>query len=406
MESKGLGCHPVHPAPLSRLPPTPASPEHTHAVIVGIEQYRADDRWDLDGPLNDALAIRSWLLASGVPEGQLHLHVSALDRNQSRLQVAGVNPKEATNQALRQTFDSLRNLPASNASLLIIYWAGHGVISNDRQCLFLSEATNTDMASYTLENLRASFSSQICTGFPQQIFLLDTCRSFHRNLCDPPPGLDLPVGNPTKRSQFVLFASQPGQPAKNLGEEKCGYFTKIFLEQLQADCQSITQWPPAMEAIANKVQEICRPQKADQSAGKQYPSFYKVDWDGNFSYDSPPTDTAPATEEELTVLEAMDQLAKLLAEHLGDPNQRNDVMRRIRYCGETGKAIYIGVQRRQDSIGDYEQILDECNKYLDGFATFSRICLKALGKKSAASEIKKAFQILQQTKDHEMAANA
>ena len=42
-----------------------------------------------------------------------------------------------------------------------------------------------------------------------------------------------------------------------------------------------------------------------------------MDWDGNFSYDSPPTDTAPATEEELTVLEAMDQLAKLLAEHLG-----------------------------------------------------------------------------------------
>ncbi len=379
-------------------------------MIVGIEKYRADDGWDLDGPLNDALAIRSWLLASGVPEDQLHLHVSAVDCNQSKLQAAGVNPKEATNQALRQTFDNLRNLPASNASLLIIYWAGHGVISNDRQCLFLSEATNTDMASYNLENLRTSFSTHICTGFPQQIFLLDTCRSFRHKYADHPPTLDLPVGNPTRRrSQFVLFASQLGQPAINLGEEKCGYFTKLFLEELQGDCQSTkstTPWPPNMEAIANKIQEICRPQKAEQSAGGQYPTFYKVDWDGNCSYDSPPTDTAPAAEEELTVLEAMDQLAKLLAEHLGNPNQRNDVMRRILYCGETGKAIYIGVERRQNSIGDYEQILDECNKYLDGFATLGRICLLALGSKSAAGKIKKAFQILQKAKDHEMTANA
>ena len=391
MESKGLGCHPVHPAPLSRLPPTPAIPEHTHAVIVGIEKYRADDGWDLDGPLNDSLAIRSWLLASGVPEGHLHLHVSALDWNQSRLQATGVNPKEATNQALRQTFDSLRNLPASNASLLIIYWAGHGVISNDRQCLFLSEATNTDMASYTLENLRASFSSQNCTGFPQQIFLLDTCRSFHRNLCDPPPGLDLPVGNPTKRSQFVLFASQPGQPAKNLGEEKCGHFTKIFLEQLQADCQSITPWPPAMEAIANKVQKICRPQKADQSAGGQYPTFYKVDWDGNFSCDSPTTDTAPAAAEELTVLEAMDQLAKLLAEHLGDPNQRKDLLNDFQYCGQKGKDIYGRAERRSDALSDYKQIIQTCKTY-SGLPLLKDIYLRAVGSINARENIIKAFE--------------
>jgi hypothetical protein len=373
------------------LPPTSASPEHTHAVIVGIERYRADDGWDLDGPLNDALAIRSWLLASGVPEDQLHLHVSELDCNQSKLQAAGVNPKEATNQALRQTFDNLRNLPASNTSLLIIYWAGHGVISNDRQCLFLSEATNTDMASYNLENLRTSFSTHICTGFPQQIFLLDTCRSFRHKYADHPPTLDLPVGNPTKRSQFVLFASQPGQPAKNLGEEKCGYFTKIFLEQLQADCQSITPWPPNMEAIANKIQEICRPQKAEQSAGRQYPTFYKVDWDGNCSYDSPPTDTAPAAEEELTVLEAMDQLAKLLAEHLGDPNQRKDLLNDFQYCGQKGKDIYGRAERRSDALSDYKQIIQTCKTY-SGLPLLKKIYLRAAGSINARENIIKAFE--------------
>lgn len=402
MESRGVGRHPFDPVPLSRLLPHPASPERTHAVIIGIECYDAGCAWDLDGPLNDALAIRSWLHSRGVPEAQIHLHVAALEHNQHKLlsdegqgQSQGKGPgqaRKATDQAIRKTFDALRQLPPARAELLLIYWAGHGVISRDRHCLLLSEATNTDQVNYSLENICYSFSSSNCSGFPQQIFLLDTCRSFHRRPADPPPSLELPTGAPSRRSQFIFYASQQGEAAINLGSEQCGLFTKMLLGRLRGAPEDIKSWPPDMEAIAKAVQDDFREKNGMAASVRQFPVYTRiVDWQGNASSEDMPALEHQDPEAILSKLDASNKLARLLARHLGHQHQRDAVMRDLQLCGETGQEIYARTSRRADPLGDYEQIIDICSRYEEGLNLIQKITLHALGKKTARTSIDQAF---------------
>jgi hypothetical protein len=285
-----LGGRPFPLDPLIRLPHNSASPEHTHAVIIGIEKYDEGEAFNLDGPINDALAIHDWLSGRGVPEGQIHLHVSALSRNQSRLQGAGGNPQDATEQALRKTLLQLRDLPACQAELLIIYWAGHGVSHDGRDYLLLSTATKKDIACYTVENIRASFASADCLGFPQQIFFFDACRSFHRNPTISPSRQDLPEGKAFHKSQFLFFACQQGyaassykqgEAANDSAKEKNGLFTKLLLDCLQAQSQSKSAWPPDMDTIAQQVNNSFRERNNDQLFPSQTPVFYCIDWEGN-----------------------------------------------------------------------------------------------------------------------------
>jgi hypothetical protein len=390
-----MGGHPLHPAPLIRLPAKAAKPEHTHALIVGIERYAAGPQWDLNGPMNDALAIQKWLIGSGVPAGQIHLHVSALEANQAKLNDLKVGHQEATDQALRKTIESLKKIPPSQAELLFLFWAGHGLISAEHQCLLLAHATDLDMACYRVDNLRTSFANDGCPGFAHQIFLFDTCRSFHRRPQAPPPGLELPSGAPITKSQFLFFASQEGQAASNLGQEQCGLFTKVLLEQLPSSQDTRNAWPPDMESIVKSVQQVF-----DENQ-QQYPVYkYYRDGQGNETIDSLPEDVASdaASEavESTEFLGSFDNLVTLLAKHLGLPNQRNDVLQRLKMSGPIGQEIYQTVERRDNSKDDYWQILQACFEYYDkdSLQLFRRVIATLLGKRTSARQLDQAFVVL------------
>jgi hypothetical protein len=387
-----MGSHPLHPAPLIRLPARAAKPEHTHALIVGIERYAAGPQWDLNGPLNDALGIRKWLIGSGVPAQQIYLHISALEANQSLLNDLQVGHQEATDQALRKTIAKLKTIATSQAELLFLYWAGHGLISTEHQCLLLAEATDVDMTCYRVNNLRTSFANERCPGYAQQIFLFDTCRSFHRQPEAPPPGLDLPSGAPITKSQFLFFASQEGYAAKNLGQEQCGLFTKMLLEQLSSSQEAKNVWPPEMESIAKSVQQMFAENQ------QQYP-VYKIlrGWQGNETIDRLPADVAPApanAADPMDLLAAVNRLAELLAEHLGQPHQRQDVLRMFQYCPPWGPKIASRSERRSDAFGDYKQIIASCLEYQEGLDILKRVALSALGPIADYEKISFAFQSL------------
>jgi hypothetical protein len=386
-----VGSYPHHPAPLILLPTTAADPERTHALIVGIERYAAGASWDLNGPLNDALAIRQWLLDCGVPTTQIHLHASVLESNQAKLSDLQAEQQEATDQALRKSIERLKTISHSQAEVLLVFWAGHGLISAEHQCLMLADATYADMACYRVDNLRASFANENCLGFAQQIFLFDTCRSFHTKPGDPPPGLALPVGPPSARRQFLFFASQEGQAAINLGPEQCGLFTKVLLEQLQRAQQLPGTWPPEMESIATSVQQVFAKQQW------QYP-VYKIlrDWQGNERIDPFPVDTAPAHANDLSFSDALDQLAVLLAKHLGLPRQRDDVLQNLRLMGEVGSEVYQNAGRRDSPKDDYLQLLSTCLEYQDqgSLLLLRSVTAKLLGKKTSAKLVDQAFKAL------------
>jgi len=256
------------------LPATTARPERTHALIVGIERYAAGGQWDLDGPLNDALAIRGWLLSCGVPAQQIHLHVAPLEKNQARLLDLQCNIQKADEQAIRETIQRIKNKSTQSDDLLFLYWAGHGLISQVQQCLLLAEATDADMKSYGVDNgegsLCASFANEHCPSFRQQIFLFDTCRSFHRQPDCPLPVVPLPSGKRLQKSQFLFFASQEGQAAKNQGQKRCGLFTEVLLEQLRANQAQEHAWPPDMDGIATAVQQGFRENEQQYPVWKRY----------------------------------------------------------------------------------------------------------------------------------------
>ncbi|MFM9101998.1 MAG: caspase domain-containing protein, partial [Cyanobium sp.] len=352
------------------MPATAASPNHTHALIVGIERYAAGQQWDLDGPLNDALQIRDWLLSSGVPAEQIHLHVSALEKNRAALDDRSIWYQQPTDQALRETIERIKYKPFEQDDLLFVYWAGHGLITVDQQCLLLAEATDKDKKSFGVETIRLSFANENCPGFRHQIFLFDTCRSFDRQPTSPPPVVPLPSGQRLQKSQFLFFASQEGQPAINSSQERCGLFTKTLLQQLDSSQATPHCWPPDMDSLATAVQQIFKENQ------QQYPVFTRYrDFQGNDRIDPLPLASeaeSSVAAEPVDLLCAVNQLATLLAEHLGPPNKREDILRAFRYCSPLGPEIVMRVERRSNAFDDYKSLIDSCLERPGGFDLLMR----------------------------------
>ena len=94
--------------------------------------------------------------------------------------------------------------------------------------------------------------------------------------------------------------------------------------------------------------------------------------------------------------EAYDHLVTLLANHLGLPNQRNDVLQRLKMSGPIGQEIYQTVERRDNSRDDYWQILQACLEYYDqdSLQLFRRIIAILLGQRTAARQLDQAFVAL------------
>src|SRR5688500_9740294 len=90
---------------------SPPAPDHTNAIVVGIERYEEGDQWNLDGPVRDALDFVAWLRTRGVPDENLHILLSPLDTNQHLLHNLTPVPLEATSFNVQNAFTrTLRTL--------------------------------------------------------------------------------------------------------------------------------------------------------------------------------------------------------------------------------------------------------------------------------------------------------
>ena len=365
---------------------------------MGIERYAAGAQWDLDGPLKDALEIRCWLLSCGVPAQQIHLHVAPLEKNQATLVDLQCYIQKAEEQAIRETIQRIKNKSPQADDLLFLYWAGHGLISQDQQCLLLAEATDADMKSYGVDNgegsLCASFANEHCPSFSQQIFLFDACRCFHRQPDCPLPVVPLPSGKRLQKSQFLFFACQEGQAAKNQGQKGCGRFTEVLLEQLHANQAPADCWPPDMDSIATAVQQRFKENEQQYPVYRRYRGFQ-----GNEEIDLPPVDAMAQSASTAILADpgdlraAVNNLAEMLSMHLGQPNKRDDILRDFYYCGALGSAITSRVERRTNSLDDYKSIIYACVDS-EGLDLLKNVTLTLLGTNRAKESICRAFQSL------------
>ncbi|MFE7710391.1 caspase family protein [Streptomyces sp. NPDC057486] len=210
----------------------PVAPDRVVALVIGIEQYAAGPDWNLPGPVRDALRFRDWLLARGVPDTNILLHLAPLSGADP-----GVPYRPADHDTLRRAF--VTDIPARSGDALWVWWGGHGVLDTDEHLrLYCADATVPDRRNIDVESARGTLRSDAVTGLGWQMWMIDACQTFdeRHNFPHSLPGEQLPAGHRIQaHEQILMFAAGRGQRAANDPERRLGVFSDIVLRELPAD---------------------------------------------------------------------------------------------------------------------------------------------------------------------------
>lgn len=208
------------------------APHRVVALVVGIERYAAGDGWNLPGPVRDALRFRDWLLARGVPPGNVLLHLAPLEGG-----TPDVPHRPADHNSLRSAF--VTDIPARGGDALWVWWGGHGVLDKDEHLrLYTADATVPDRRNIDVESARTTLRSDAVTGFGRQTWMVDACQTFDERHHFPHslPDERLPAGQRVQaHEQVLMFAATRGQRAANDPERRTGVFSDIVLGELPDD---------------------------------------------------------------------------------------------------------------------------------------------------------------------------
>lgn len=340
-----------------------ADPQRTHALLVGIERYAGG--WPLDGPSRDVADLHGWLRGHGVPAAQIHVEVAPLPENAARVQALDANAGPATGASVHAALMTLR---AAAGDMLVLFWAGHGAISDGAHRLFVADATAAVKRNFAWGDLRESLASSFFAGFARQLLIVDACADRRNDFEFSTPGEALPVGQPRapgQLAQFTFFATSPGEPAKNLGgTERRGLFSRELLRELQEADPAALRWPPDLDTVARRVQEAFRALRAAGQA-TQAPRFEWRDWDGDLhEVHAPAPPRTPRADDRPAVL-TLQQLGPLVDALLRCTCMRNEAARDD-LLGELDRTIADRVPRRADARSDVTAIVRTACAYPGG----------------------------------------
>ncbi|RCJ28950.1 NB-ARC domain-containing protein,Caspase domain-containing protein [Nostoc minutum NIES-26] len=255
-----------------------AKPERTYGLVVGIEKYHETD-WNVPGggPAHDALKFAEWLCQHGVPKQNIRLCLSTLEENKQLVGESKLAAELATEQNL---YDIVTNfLSLKSGDLLYIFWAGHGLISSERERrLICADATKKNWQNLDLNSLLVFLASDKFS-IRNHICIIDGCANYVLESKGRPTNLGVktfPSGKPREDSQqFVLLATREGEKAEVNAADKTGYFSQAVREALAQ--ASADTFPPNMKEVAEQVK-----QRFTSSDKKQLPTyFYYRSWDGD-----------------------------------------------------------------------------------------------------------------------------
>ena len=250
-----------------------AKPEKTYGLIVGIENYQAT-HWNVDGPVHDAITFADWLLSQGVPKDNIRLCLSPLNGNSELVQEFDINSEPATEQNI---VDIITNdLSQKNGDLLFIFWAGHGLITSERnRRLLCADASKNNWQNLDFNSLLLLLGSD-AFKIPHHICIVDACANYLLESRGRPTNLGgkhFNSGQPRKESkQFVLLATREGETAKVNSSVKTGYFSQAVRKALAHH-----DWLPDMPKVADHVKQ----QFASLNKQQLPTFFYRRSWDGD-----------------------------------------------------------------------------------------------------------------------------
>ncbi|MGX9890588.1 VMAP-C domain-containing protein [Streptomyces sp. NPDC002276] len=260
------------------------SPGRTYALIVGIERYDVHSSWNLPGAARDAVRFAEWLTGpGGVPPENVRLFTSSLEagRHSSRI------PREdATERNINQAL--FNELPTWDGDLLWIFWAGHGFQDGAEQLLLpYSEATAERTAHLNLNSALRWLKGLPGGTFRHQIAIADSCRTDERQA----RGLTLgsvdygSVAVRSDRRQSRLYATMPGDVAKNLADRLAGLFTDLLLDELgkRNACTGAEELPEVARSLQRRLRQAA-----------QTPQFIDGrDWNDSSLFDYSPAEPVP-----------------------------------------------------------------------------------------------------------------
>ena len=230
-----------------------AHPSETVAVVIGVEQYAAGERWALSGPASDAVGFVEWLRARDVPVENIHLYLSTLDQNKADVEarlaardVGVVVRGEATTTILRQVFQHELRDGAKGAKLLYVFWGGHGAMESDQdRRLFCSDARATDLNPINFSSLLHILRTRPWSRMLEQVVVVDACANYYEEMAYREGQSDVRFTRvdrvDVRVDQLVLLAAASGEEAANDPLRRTGAFSRRFLELIRA--VPATEWP-------------------------------------------------------------------------------------------------------------------------------------------------------------------
>ncbi|MFJ3880175.1 SAV_2336 N-terminal domain-related protein [Streptomyces sp. NPDC090077] len=223
--------------PYTAAAPEPVAPtpsrSRTYAVVVGVETYATENSIDLDGPAHDVRRITDWLLAQGVPPGNITALVSPVEHNRGVVAETGVPTREATTANVTTALFG-ETAARSDADVLLVFWSGHGY--TDEQGSYLGTSDAPAWAGVSLTNLLRRFRSPEGSTCDEQFWFIDACASPRSPFAEDadttgatdPAG---PYGLRPGRHQHVYMASGPENDAIEVPGQG-GLFSLQLLEVL------------------------------------------------------------------------------------------------------------------------------------------------------------------------------
>lgn len=229
----------------------------TQALLVGIEKYEAGKEWNLNGPAIDVQRMAKWLYDQNVLPENIKIFLSPLDDNREIITEVKQFTKHEIASATRENVENelTRQLPSKLSSLFLFYWGGHGWVTQEgERRLYYADATNDDRRNLDFNDLLVTMHSDKYRKSPKQLFIVDTCANYVRNVDNKRPSSKLSKEDQlSSQEQFALFAAQSGDLAKNLDTEQTGLYTRELVAEFnQLDPKGV--WPPDLETIAANLQ--------------------------------------------------------------------------------------------------------------------------------------------------------
>jgi hypothetical protein len=201
------------------------------AVVVGITRYPA--LGDLQGPENDAVAFREWLIdASGGAVPAAHIRMIRTSDFP-----AAPDPAKPTREAVEAAFNQIFALGNINVGRrLYIFMAGHGFAKDLPQVALLMANAARGMTGYHVVGTSYADWVRGAGLFEEVVLFMDCCRENYRLAPMQPVPYD-PVTPPggALANHFYGFATQWSKAAreKDLNGAVRGLFTSAVLDGLK-----------------------------------------------------------------------------------------------------------------------------------------------------------------------------